>query len=96
MTLSNYSTFFFHFSQAGEFRWSKSLQGLILGAFFWGYLLLQVTGGLVSERFGAKKVIAAGMVPVAILSLLSPVAARADPNLFLILRILMGVGEVGP
>ncbi|KAL8618451.1 hypothetical protein ACOMHN_049868 [Nucella lapillus] len=77
----------------GEFYWSKPLQGLILGAFFWGYLLLQVIGGLVSEKFGAKKVIAFGMFPVAILSLLSPVCARADPYLFVVVRMLIGLGE---
>lgn len=77
----------------GEFHWSKPLQGLILGAFFWGYLVLQVIGGLVSERFGAKKVITIGMLPVAVLSILSPVCARADPYLFLVVRVLIGVGE---
>ena len=65
-----------------------------MGAFFWGYLVLQVIGGAVSERFGAKRVIAIGMFPVAILNILSPVCARANPYLFLVLRVLVGVGEV--
>ncbi|KAL8624617.1 hypothetical protein ACOMHN_045152 [Nucella lapillus] len=77
----------------GEFTWDKQMQGLILGSFFWGYLLLQVPGGVISERFGPKRVVACGMFPVAILSLLTPVCARADPYLFVALRILLGVGE---
>ncbi|KAK7092725.1 sialin-like isoform X2 [Littorina saxatilis] len=77
----------------GEFLWDKKLQGLLLGAFFWGYMILQVVGGTVSERFGAKRVIAIGMFPVAILNLLSPVCARANPYLFLVVRVLVGLGE---
>ncbi|XP_076437376.1 sialin-like [Babylonia areolata] len=77
----------------GEFHWDKPLQGLILGAFFWGYLILQVVGGMVAERFGAKKVIIMGMLPVSILTIVSPFCARADPYFFLVVRVLIGIGE---
>ncbi|CAL1531202.1 unnamed protein product [Lymnaea stagnalis] len=78
----------------GEFLWSKEDEGLLLGAFFWGYLVFQVIGGRLSERFGAKKVIAIAMFPVAILTILSPVAARASRYLFLVVRVIIGLGEV--
>ena len=29
-------------SQYGEFDWDKRTQGLLLGAYFWGYMILQV------------------------------------------------------
>ncbi|XP_067685982.1 sialin-like [Haliotis asinina] len=77
----------------GEFVWDKKLQGLILGSFFWGYLVLQVPGGWFSEKFGAKKVVAFAMFPVAIFNLLSPVAARTNPYLFLVVRVIVGLGE---
>ncbi|XP_070174957.1 sialin-like [Littorina saxatilis] len=77
----------------GNFHWDKKTQGLILGAFFWGYILLQVFGGQVSEQFGATRVITGGMLPVAILSLLSPVCARANPYLFVTVRVFIGVGQ---
>ena len=80
--------------QRGEFKWDKGLQGLMLGAFFWGYMVLQVFGGTISEKYGAKKVIAFGMVPVAVLTILTPVCVRANPYLFMVVRILIGVGEV--
>ncbi|XP_055859791.1 sialin-like [Biomphalaria glabrata] len=76
-----------------EFHWSKELEGLILGAFFWGYLVLQVPGGRMSEKIGAKKVVAFAMFPVAILTLLSPIAARTDPYFFMVVRGLIGLGE---
>ncbi|RUS91220.1 hypothetical protein EGW08_001026, partial [Elysia chlorotica] len=77
----------------GEFRWNKELEGLLLGAFFWGYLVFQVPGGRLSEKFGAKRVIGVAMFPVAILNILSPVAARTSPYLFLVVRVLVGLGE---
>ncbi|BFZ22763.1 hypothetical protein BsWGS_25802 [Bradybaena similaris] len=76
-----------------EFDWSKELEGLILGAFFWGYLVFQIPGGRLSERFGAKRVIAIAMFPVAILNILSPIAARTSPYLFLVVRVFVGLGE---
>nr|KAG5698155.1 hypothetical protein BaRGS_001750 [Batillaria attramentaria] len=80
-------------ARKGEFKWSKELQGFILGAFFWGYLVLQVPGGRVSERLGAKRVIAICMFPVAILNIISPWCARASPYLFMVVRIFVGLGE---
>ncbi|GFO11409.1 vesicular glutamate transporter 3 [Plakobranchus ocellatus] len=78
----------------GEFNWDKELEGLILGAFFWGYLVFQVPGGRLSEKIGAKRVIAYAMFPVAILNIISPFAARASPYLFLVVRVFVGLGEV--
>ncbi|KAH9509804.1 hypothetical protein Btru_045240 [Bulinus truncatus] len=77
----------------GEFEWDKELQGLLLGSFFWGYLVLQVPGGMLSERYGPRRVVMYTMMPAAILGLLSPISARGSPWLFLIIRVLIGVGE---
>ncbi|CAG5119356.1 unnamed protein product [Candidula unifasciata] len=79
--------------QVGEFTWDKELQGLLLGSFFWGYLVLQVPGGMLSERYGPKRVVFYTMLPAAVLGLLSPVSARLNPYLFLVVRVLIGVGE---
>ncbi|XP_025080882.1 uncharacterized transporter slc-17.2-like isoform X2 [Pomacea canaliculata] len=80
-------------SRPGEFRWNKELQGLVLGSFFWGYLLLQVPGGRLAERIGAKKIIAITMFPVAVLNIISPFCARASPYLFIVVRIFVGLGQ---
>lgn len=87
---------FLPYTQAGEFKWSKDLTGLILGAFFWGYMVLQIPAGQIGVKVGAKKVIAYSMFPVSILTLLSPVSARTSPYLFIVVRILIGLGEVRP
>ena len=33
-----------------EFQWSKSLQGLLLSCFFYGYILTQIIGGYFSDK----------------------------------------------
>ncbi|XP_061188671.1 sialin-like [Saccostrea echinata] len=77
----------------GEFIWDKALQGAILGAFFWGYTAMQIPSGVLSERFGPRLVIFAGMSLVSVLTILTPVLARGSPNLLIITRVFIGIGE---
>ena len=80
--------------QDGEFVWNAELQGLILSSFFWGYLVTQVPGGWMSEKFGSKLVWGWFMFATIIASFFMPIAARISPILFIILRIIQGLGEV--
>ena len=43
--------FFFKDSE-GEFNWSKTQEGLVLGAFYHGYMASQLPGGYLAGRFG--------------------------------------------
>ncbi|KAK6742549.1 hypothetical protein RB195_010048 [Necator americanus] len=74
----------------GEFEWSKSIQGQILGAFFWGYLGSQVLGGYLASRFGGKRVILTCILGSSILTLASPVAARTNAYFLAGLRVAIG------
>lgn len=40
-----------------EFDLSPEIQGVILGSFFWTYLVFQIPGGFLLDRFGPRKVI---------------------------------------
>ncbi|KAH3780921.1 sialin-like isoform X2 [Dreissena polymorpha] len=79
----------------GEFAWSKDLQGYILGSFFYGYIVTQVPGGFLAEKFGAKFLYGFGILITAILTLLTPLAARwsVGPGAFIALRVFEGIGE---
>ncbi|XP_075224624.1 putative inorganic phosphate cotransporter isoform X1 [Lycorma delicatula] len=78
----------------GEFDWSEQAQGVILSAFFWGYILTQVPGGLLAERVGGKHTLALGILISTICTLLTPLAAREGGVLGLIeVRIIMGLGQ---
>jgi MFS family permease len=72
---------------------SGAQQGLVSGIFFWGYLILQIPGGYLAERWSAKRW-------VAILMVLWSVAAVASGlthtfGELLLARFLLGVAEGG-
>jgi len=80
--------------QTGEFNWDANVQGLILGSFFYGYITTQIPGGWLAEKFGGKWLYGLGILCTAILTLLTPIAARTHVYLLLAVRILEGIGEV--
>lgn len=66
-----------------------------MGSFFYGYVLTQVPGGRLAELFGGKLIYGIGVLMTAVFTLLSPIAARYNFTLFIIVRVLEGMGEVG-
>ncbi|XP_074641028.1 sialin-like [Tubulanus polymorphus] len=77
----------------GDFLWDKEKQGIILGSFFWGYLITQLPGGILASRFGAKRVIGFFMIATSIATLLVPVGARTNYIFLIVLRIICGMGS---
>jgi len=73
--------------------WSPQTQGLVLSSFFIGYLLLQVVGGRLSDRFGGKIVLGWGVVLWSLFTILTPLAASTSIAVLIATRILMGMGE---
>lgn len=66
-----------HFPQYGpRYNWTVQEQGLLLGSYFWGYLLTQIPGGILSDLLGGRHVIgfAVGMSGIATSSI--PITAR--------------------
>ena len=45
----------------GPFKWDEGQQGLILGMFFYGYVLTQLPGGRLAEIIGGKWLFGVGM-----------------------------------
>jgi fucose permease len=43
-----------HF-QAAQFNWDPETVGLIHGSFFWGYIVTQIPGGFISNKFAANR-----------------------------------------
>lgn len=77
----------------GPFAWPKDIQGHILGAFFYGYLVSQVPGGLLAERYGGKWVLVGSLGLSTLATMLTPVAARGSYILLIFLRVLCGIGS---
>lgn len=77
----------------GEFIWDEATQGLVLGSFFYGYVLTQVPGGRLAEMFGGKLIYGFGVLITAIFTLLTPIAAYYSLPALVLVRILEGMGE---
>jgi sugar phosphate permease len=76
-----------------EFGFDKVTMGIIFSAFVWAYAIFQVPGGWLSDRFGARGVLA-GVVTY--WSIMTAATAAAFSGLsFIVVRFLFGVGEAG-
>ena len=77
---------------AHDRSYDAAAQGIILSAFFWGYLWPQLLGGWMSDRFGGRRVLAAGVAIWSLATLLTPPASIAF-SLLIATRVLLGLGE---
>ncbi|XP_070496443.1 putative inorganic phosphate cotransporter [Chironomus tepperi] len=76
------------------YKWSEEYQGVILGAFYWGYTLLHIPGAILSAKYGGKYTLSIGILSTAILTLLTPLTIQYGGAGWLIaLRVLEGFGE---
>ena len=74
-----------------ELGLSAKQLGVLFSAFFWTYSILQVPVGWVVERYGAHRVLAAGLALWACATIL--VGFAHSFTALLLLRLLLGIGE---
>jgi ACS family glucarate transporter-like MFS transporter len=74
-----------------EFSLSKTQIGLVFSAFAYPYLVFQIIGGWVSDRFGAKRTLIACGVLWAVATVLTGLAGGLLS--MLVARLLLGLGE---
>jgi MFS family permease len=79
----------------GTFTWTENMQGVVLAAFFYGYVTTQIPGGMLAEKFGGKRLLLFGIFWTAFLTILTPPITRAGGFAAIVaVRILEGIGEV--
>jgi MFS family permease len=78
---------------AEEFGWDQATKGLIMSSFFVGYLMTQVVGGWLADRFGGKLILGFGVLFWSAFTIITPSAAFAGLSLLLLSRVGMGLGE---
>src|SRR6201993_5647262 len=76
-----------------EFGFDKITMGVIFSAFVWAYAMFQVPGGWLSDRFGARGVLASIVTYWSIMTAVTAGAFNAIS--FIVVRFLFGVGEAG-
>ncbi|HWK47363.1 MAG TPA: MFS transporter [Stellaceae bacterium] len=65
--------------------------GVLLSAFFWGYVVMQIPGGWIASRFGPKWVIVGCLLGVSVTGVLTGVVENY--RALLAIRFLMGLAE---
>jgi ACS family sodium-dependent inorganic phosphate cotransporter len=76
-----------------DFSWDSTTQGFILGSFFYGYIITQIPGGFLATKYGGKRVFLAGIAATSVLTLLTPLFAKAGTGYLITTRILEGLFE---
>jgi len=78
---------------AKQFGWSDTQRGLVLSSFFAGYMVTQVLGGWLAQKWGGKVVLGFGVVWWSVFTILTPLSAMTSFPVLIAARIAMGLGE---
>ncbi|XP_034830470.1 putative inorganic phosphate cotransporter [Maniola hyperantus] len=79
-----------------RYDWDESTQGLLLSAFYYGYVVTHLPGGLLAEKFGGKWTLGLSLLCTSVSTALTPFAVGIGGAVGLfIMRVICGFGE-GP
>jgi MFS family permease len=78
-----------------EFKWDSHQQGMVLGSFYWSYIVTLVPGGMLAERYGTKSVYGGANLMLGLTALLTPLASKFSFTLLICIRLLQGLAAVG-
>ena len=70
------------------------ITGWVLSSFYYGYIITQVPGGYLADRFGGKHIFGIGILLTSLLTVLTPLAAELHIVALIVLRVLEGFFEV--
>jgi len=76
-----------------QFGWSESQVGLILGSFYFGYMITMILGGYLADKYGGKKVLGYALLIWSLFTIITPFFAYQGLWWLILIRILMGLGE---
>nr|XP_030115969.3 vesicular glutamate transporter 1 [Taeniopygia guttata] len=79
--------------QRAQFNWDPETVGMIHGSFFWGYIVTQIPGGFIAQKFAANRVFGLAIVSTSVLNMLIPSAARAHVGCVIAVRVMQGLVE---
>jgi len=76
-----------------ELGWSQTTKGLVLSAFYVGYMAFMLPAGWLSQRFGGRRALGVAVIVWSLCTVLTPIAARYSLSALVAVRIAMGIGE---
>lgn len=77
-------------SSSPKFKWDSIERNIILGSFFWGYVLTELPGGRLAELVGGHRVFGHSMLWASVLTLITPMSAFIHFKAVVIVRALLG------
>lgn len=77
----------------GPYPWTKGIQGIVLGGYFWGYLITEVPGGYLAGRYGARFVFGTAMLIAGVFSALIPWGSQLHWGVVWGLRLVVGLAH---
>lgn len=81
------------FQYGPRYEWSAYDQGLVLGSYSWGTVIVTFVAGVLAEKYGPRIVIGSAIMSGAILTALTPIAAKFL-WLSIMIRLLTGIAMV--
>lgn len=76
-----------------QLGWNETQKGLVLSAFFVGYLLMMVTSGVLANRYGGRTVLGIAVIWWSLFTTLTPPAALLSLPALVLARVALGLGE---
>jgi len=73
--------------------WTETVKGIVLAAFFIGYLVFQIPSGYLANRLGAGRVLGFAVAWWSLCTMLTPWATTQSFPVLIAVRIAMGAGE---
>ena len=55
-----------------QFDWSESQVGIIMGSFYFGYMITMILGGYLADKYGGKKVLGYGLLIWSFFTIITP------------------------
>ncbi|XP_070000472.1 sialin [Penaeus vannamei] len=71
--------------------WDEVTQGIVLASYYYGYTITQIVGGRLAELYGTRLVFGGCIMGSGIITLFTPIAARAHVGAAIALRVLLGL-----
>lgn len=84
----------FSIVQENTFEWNEYQQNTILGAFSVTHVIMQIPGGVLAQRYGAKAVFGLCNGLSALLSVVIPASAKINYETLVAVRLLQGLISV--
>eukprot|EP00794_Sanderia_malayensis_P005231 gene5231-5889_t len=74
-----------------DFTWDSRLQGVVLGSFYYGYMVLQIPGGYMAMKIGGTRIFGFGVLFASIFTIFTPPATRFSVWALVALRVAEGL-----